>query len=255
MEVLNEAGYVYVDPLYWHKFGQTATSSTKVQITRAVEVIVVARKQREGISAYCDLPVNPEHRHNFLQGPPNRKYLMDASGNKVNPTQKPHYVMQWIAKRFATPGLPILIVGTGAGGEVAACIEMGVSVVGVEQDLRQVKALHNSLITYEAGARQKAEAADEKFMIACSNQNKKEAAAMHIRGQAAIANAPVLVATGPVAESSPSPPPAPAAAVAISNAPASPVPAAVAEEANPGPASVASVEPAGEPEKEAAVGE
>ena len=235
MEVLNEAGYVYVDPIYWHKFGQTATSSTKVQITRAVEVIVVARKQREGISAYCDLPVNPEHRHNFLQGPPNRKYLMDASGNKVNPTQKPPYVMQWIAKRFATPGLPILIVGTGAGGEVGACIEMGVSVVGVEQDLRQVKALHNSLITctYEASVRQEAEAKDAKFLKACKDQNncKKTEASKIIRAEATAATAPVLNAIDLAPSSSPPPLPAPAAADAKlnSDAPASPLSPVVSE--------------------------
>jgi len=107
----------------------------------------------------------------------------------------------------------------------------------------------------EATVRHGQELADEKLMKSFSDQGKKDAASMPISAQAAIANAPVLVATGPVPESSPSPPPAPAAAVANSDAPASPVPAAVAEEANPRPASVASVEPAGEPEQEAAEGE
>jgi hypothetical protein len=50
MDVLKEAGYLYIDPIFWHKTGQSVTSTRK-QFTRSVELVIVGRKTREGVAA------------------------------------------------------------------------------------------------------------------------------------------------------------------------------------------------------------
>ena len=249
---LKAAGYVYITPIFWHKTGQTSTT-TKKQFTRAVEMVIVGCKTRgDGFIPFTNMDVNPENRHNYLEGPPLRKYLRHTDGTKVNPTQKPPYLFKWIHSRLGTPGLPMVIMGSGAGGEVGACVELGVSVVAIEQDLKQVQALHNHLITFEARARQVEEEDEAKFVKGMAADAKRTAAARtKALEDASAETAPVLSAAAP-RPLAPSPPPASASADATSAAPASPASPAAAEEATP---ASASAEPPVVPEEGAQKGE
>lgn len=168
--VLAENGYVHITPVFWHKEAHTKVS-TQQQLTPSVETMVVARKQRSGHQAYTNLHLNPTKRHNFLEGPPQRTYIKDNKGVPLNLTQKPPYVFEWVLERFGNPSNPVLICGTGAGGEVQAAINMGFSVVGIEQDERQVRGLYQFLLTLEAEEEREEQAAEEKRL----RLSKKEA--------------------------------------------------------------------------------
>ena len=237
MEVLKAAGYVHITPIFWHKTGQTSTT-TRRQFTRAVEMVIVGCKTRgDGSIPFTNMEVNPENRHNLVTGPPLRQYLKHPDGSKVNPTQKPPYLFKWIHSRLGTPGLPMVIMGSGAGGEVVACVELGVSVVAIEQDLKQVQALHTHLITFEASVRQ-VEADDEAKAKRVMAADAKKAAVARGKAleEAHSDSAPVLAAAVP-RPLAPSPPPASASPDAASTAPVSPASPAAAEKATPAPAS------------------
>lgn len=169
---LREAHYVYITPVCWYKEGHTHVSN-KMQLTPAFEIMVVARRQREGNPAHCYLEENPTHRHNFISGPSQRQYLMYDHTQKVNPTQKPEYVFKWVLERFCRPGQPVLICGTGAGGEVRAAADLQIDVVGVEQDRKQLTALHSSLIRYEADKDLQAKKEEQKLAAERAGKGKK----------------------------------------------------------------------------------
>jgi hypothetical protein len=149
MDALKEQGYVYITPFYWIKEGHTKVGTTTT-LTPAVECMVVARKQRRGDAAYTNMDENPTLRYNYLVSPPQRTLLKDAAGEVINITQKPPAVSAKILSMFAPPNKPILVVGTGAGGEVKGCIETGFSVIGLDKDRRQVEGLQRHLLTLQA---------------------------------------------------------------------------------------------------------
>ena len=171
MKVLKEEGYVHITPVCWYKEGQTKVAN-KQQLTPAFELLIVARKQRQGHTAYSCLPDNPCERHNYISGPPQRTYLTDSKGQKVNPTQKPEYVFQWVLASFAAPNLPVLICGTGAGGEVRAAINQEVDVIGIERDSHQLEALYASLITHTTDQKMEEERAQKKQKADQAKQTK-----------------------------------------------------------------------------------
>ena len=192
--VLAENGYVHITPVFWHKEKHTKVS-TQQQLTPSVETMVVARKQRAGHQAYSNLDFNPTKRHNFIEGPPQRTHIKDNKGVPLNLTQKPPYVFEWVLERFGNPSNPVLICGTGAGGEVQAAINKGFSVVGIEQDERQVRGLHQFLLTLEAEDERKEKAAEEKRI----RLSKKEA----IKPRSVPASPALAMAAASVPEAAP----------------------------------------------------
>jgi hypothetical protein len=148
MEVLKDNDYKFVCPVYWLKTAQTSITPQN-QLTPACEVLIVARKQTTGNIAICNLDQNPTKRTNVITGPSNQEYLKTKTGEKVNPTQKPEYLIQWILERFANPGSTVLILGSGAGGEVRGALAAGHHVTGLDLDMAQLTALHADLVNYD----------------------------------------------------------------------------------------------------------
>jgi hypothetical protein len=173
IKALQNENYVHITPVCWYKEGQTKVAN-KQQLTPAFELMIVARKQRSGHAAFSNLADNPTERHNFISGPPQRTYLVDAKGQKVNPTQKPEYVFEWVLTRFAAPNLPVLICGTGAGGEVRAAMNLKIDVVGVERDPHQLEELYNSLVTHTTEKKLEVDRTDRKQKAAKAKQSKAD---------------------------------------------------------------------------------
>lgn len=150
-ELLKNHQFTLISPITWYKNDQNYVGGQDA-FTFATETLVCARKiRRQGASLYVNMDKNPVKRHNIIIGPTqsSKDYLKDENGRKINPCQKPTYLFKTFLGWFARPGDTVVIVGTGAGGEVQAAIEFGVNVKGFETDDRQIKALAGHLTTVE----------------------------------------------------------------------------------------------------------
>jgi hypothetical protein len=105
------------------------------------------------VSVNTSFPANPTLRHNFFKGPPLTKYIRhktgDLNGEKVNAHEKLTYVIKRLLEYVLMPGDHVLIVGTGAGGDVRGCIEAGWHVTGIEQDIEQLENLCGQVTVYD----------------------------------------------------------------------------------------------------------
>jgi hypothetical protein len=123
-DVLADNGFKNIIAIYWHKEGLTHAGS--VTWTSSVEVFVQGYHPNVKSSA-TTFPANPTLRHNHFEGPPLTKYIKhktgENNGKKVNPHEKPTYVIKHLLQHVLMPGDHVLIVGTGAGGGVRGCIE------------------------------------------------------------------------------------------------------------------------------------
>ena len=165
MDVLKNNDYVYISPVYWVKTAHTSVTP-QLQLTPACEMLIVARKQQSGNLAICNLDQNPTKRTNIITGPSNQEYLRAKGGKKVNPTQKPEYLIKWILERFANPGSTVLICGCGAGGEVRGALAAGYHVTGLDLDMAQLTALHAHMVNYDHNVKAKQQSEELKALKA-----------------------------------------------------------------------------------------
>ena len=97
-------------------------------------------------------PAYPRDRHNHYEFKSVTTLHKKADGTPINACQKPKELWKKIISVHAPPGSWVLVIGTGAGGEVEGAIEAGCNVVGVEYDEIQWQAFSAHLILSEEKA-------------------------------------------------------------------------------------------------------
>ena len=146
-KVLEELGYVNIMPVYWHKLGHKPQVMVH-QFAPAVEIMITARRVRgSGASAYYDMAPDPAERHNFMEFSATVTPLRDSHSNVYNISRKPSELAEWFFSKFARPGSNVLILGTGAGGDVMGAINLGLNVTAVEKDKGQFDLFADHLLT------------------------------------------------------------------------------------------------------------
>ena len=131
---LTEFGYQNVSVFTWWKHNFNIESAMHVLF--ATEYVVMA--WRRGISGMpCQLDPNPTKRHNVFVGSQQRSFHRDATGNLINPYQKPAYLAYNMCKAFCEPHDTIVIVGSGAGGDIEGAVAAMMNVVAFETDPKQ----------------------------------------------------------------------------------------------------------------------
>lgn len=140
---LKAYNYTFVQPVYWYKNNQNVSGPNNI-LTSAVETCTVARfvnGQPKNLEMQLRLDSDPVKRHNHIESKTNSEYLKYENGETVNPTQKPLAPGVWFLSRFVRPGGTVVIVGCGAGGEIAACLELGINCVAIDTDEEQLRAV------------------------------------------------------------------------------------------------------------------
>ena len=104
---------------------------------------------------------NPVKRHNWLALPLLRsKTTIGAGEQPINPCEKHPLIAYHLSKRLFPPGMPVLVIGSGSGGEVIGLLRAGFNVVAIDCDAKQMVGLRARLVTEAEDFKQKCEDMD-----------------------------------------------------------------------------------------------
>ena len=102
-----------------------------------------------------NFPNSAKERHNWIEGPRvtdfGKHFSGDNAGRVVNQLEKPTWLIRQLLRPVMTPGGHVLIVGTGAGGDVRGCIEEGWSASGIEIDPVQYEEAKRQVTVFDLG--------------------------------------------------------------------------------------------------------
>ena len=157
---------------FWHKKDHQTPTSPNL-LVNSVEMGTLGHYPRAGLVKH-NLPKNPFKRHNFIDLPQITKYALYSNGDKVNSSQKPPGLNQWLCSMYAKPGSTVLIIGAGAGGDVLGAIDAGCNVVAVERCEKQYQQLQKIIFNKKSEVQQQRENAikeQQKISNSSSSSN------------------------------------------------------------------------------------
>ena len=148
-KALESASYNHIQPIYWYKVEQNQQLAAHLRVP-AVEVGLIAfHGQVTAFSSYINVPMDLYDRHNIVLGPGQRTYIRNTEGVVVNPCQKPPYLAEYFGQQYCQPHANVVVLGSGAGGDVQGLMNAGLKVHAIEQDQKQSTAMMAHLRTYK----------------------------------------------------------------------------------------------------------
>ena len=147
-KALEAAAYNNIQSVYWYKAEQNQTCPVHLRVP-AVEVGIIAfHGQVTNFSAFINLPTDLFDRHNILVGPGQRTYVKTATDVTVNVCQKPAHLSEYFGKHYCQPHSNLVVLGSGAGGDVQGLMNSGLKIHAIEQDEKQSQAMMANLRGY-----------------------------------------------------------------------------------------------------------
>jgi hypothetical protein len=187
VEAMRALNFKDITPFFWHKTDHTAVGLPD-NFVSSCEMAVMGRYRNKGQTmTRITLPVEPRKRHNFIEMKTVPTFKRYASGEVVNPCEKPTGLSEFFAKSFCFENDWCMIAGGGAGGDARGCIKAGMNVAIFEKDRPQYEFLVNDLKTYDA----QLEAAANEVAVA-----EKRAQAREVKSSQAERNEAALIAKG-----------------------------------------------------------
>ena len=90
---------------------------------------------------------NPVARHNHMMIPMLRSRHKSSLGDDaINKTEKHPLIAYTLSQQLFPRGLPVLVIGSGSGGEVVGLVRAGFNVVAMDMDVVQINGLHQRLL-------------------------------------------------------------------------------------------------------------
>ena len=90
---------------------------------------------------------HPWKRHNFMILPMLRtKHGSSLDDLPINVTEKHPLISYTLSKQLFEPGKPVLVIGSGSGGEVVGLLRAGFDVVAMDLDKAQIEGLRQRLL-------------------------------------------------------------------------------------------------------------
>lgn len=142
-DALTDRGLKQLQEWFWYKPNQTI-QGPQTQLVPCMEMGVIGYKPERG-KLYWNVSDNPVLRHNVVIADSIKQVDKKEDGSPINPTQKPPEVAAWWFKQNCKPGSTVVIIGTGAGGDVLGANMAGCNVIGVEKDETQFHELQKLL--------------------------------------------------------------------------------------------------------------
>ena len=148
-EALRATGHDNVQVLFWHKVDARHNAPQHLFVP-AIEVAVVAyHKSNAKYSEHLNMPATLAERQNLVIGPGQHKYDRDSNDKPINIHQKPAWLSELIGGWYAKTGAHVVVLGSGAGGDVQGLMNLGLNVVAVEKDIAQLTAMMANLRSYQ----------------------------------------------------------------------------------------------------------
>ena len=180
---LEAAGYNNLQAFYWYKAEQNQACPVHLRVP-AVEVGIIAfHGTVTNYSAFIDLPTDLFDRHNILVGPGQRTYVKTSEGSTVNVCQKPAYLAEYFGTHYCQPHANVVVLGSGAGGDVQGLMNSGLKVHAIEQDAKQAQAMMANLRSYEVKSQLGKIVPNSKFRVTkeASEEEAKEAPPVEVK--------------------------------------------------------------------------
>lgn len=133
-----QAGLQRRHSLFWYKNNQNIEGFNNYVF--AVESFRMGyRGAKEG--QWFQMDKNPLKRHNILACPTTSKYFKNHCGEVINESQDRVELVTTFSFRHCAPGTKVMVLGMGGGADVVGATAAGYSVVGIDKDPDQVKAV------------------------------------------------------------------------------------------------------------------
>ena len=140
-------GYADCYMFYWVKPNHN-TMTRVSSFTSCVEVGILACYPHAG-SVKWNVSLNARERPNYVILPTVTTLDKTPMNVPVNPCQKPPGLSQYILSQICMPSETVLVLGSGAMGDVKGAILCGLDVVGVEMDRDQFVASQKILLNFK----------------------------------------------------------------------------------------------------------
>jgi DNA modification methylase len=143
-DAMKSGGFQDVHTYYWYKKDQNVATGTKDSYTFSVETAVMGYYGGRSKCKFRHFSSNPAERHNIHMSFTHRD-LYQYKGKVVNLHEKPISLAAVFVKQHTDEGDKCLVLGSGCGSELIACVELGRPVVGIELDPSQYEAANDRL--------------------------------------------------------------------------------------------------------------
>jgi hypothetical protein len=174
--VFKERNWQTVHPFAWMKEDHNQTG-VNCYIYAWETLLVAYYPNANAVNWYTSK--NPLHRPNYCTLPGITKRLLHNDGSLVNPHEKPPGLIEFFLKNHVDPNSWVMIIGSGAGGDIAGAIKTQ-NVVAVERDEKQwartVARFSNMEVEIKEVAEEKIAAAEKAVELANKKKKAKEAA-------------------------------------------------------------------------------
>ena len=141
-----KAGYTDASMFQTYKPAQNANARNN--LVNAADMILIHYRGGMANAIRKTFPHgnNPTSRHNFLATPLlHGKTTIESGGPPINPCEKHPIIAYHLSKILFETGKPVLVIGSGSGGEVVGLVRAGFNVVAVEMDHAQNAGLRARL--------------------------------------------------------------------------------------------------------------
>jgi hypothetical protein len=148
IEAMIDRSYKNISHFFWHKPNQYVEGPPN-RLTPVVEMGTIGCIP-DANSIHTNMSSDPRQRPNMVSVPSLTTLTKDTAGNIINPCEKPPGLGEWLFKTFCPKGSTVLIIGTGAGGDLKGAVLAGMNVIGVENDEKQFKQLQSEMNAWVA---------------------------------------------------------------------------------------------------------
>ena len=165
MDACERAGYLDSHMFQTYKPAQNAR--VRNAFVNACDLLLIHYRGGLHASQRNFVNSNPVKRHNWLALPLLRsKTVIGAGEEPINPCEKHPLIAYHLSKRLFPPGMPVLVIGSGSGGEVIGLLRAGFNVVAVDCDAKQMVGLRARLVQEAANFEKNTEEMDSFYRAA-----------------------------------------------------------------------------------------
>ena len=147
-KALEGAAYNHIQPIFWYKHEQNQQLAAHLRVPAVETGLIAFHGTVTNFTPYINVPMDLYDRHNIVIGPGQRTYLRSAEGVPINTCQKPPYLAEYFGQLYCQPHSNVVVLGSGAGGDVQGLMNAGLKVHAIEQDPKQAAAMMAQLRSY-----------------------------------------------------------------------------------------------------------
>ena len=148
-EALLATGHDNVQQMFWGKIDNRPPVPPHRFGSITEQCVVGYSKGTPNYSSYLNMPLDIMSRGNLMMSKGLHTLTKNVSGEVINRFEKPPWLAQHLISILTKPGAEVLVLGSGAGGDVKGILNAGRDCLAIESDTKQYDAMVANLLTYQ----------------------------------------------------------------------------------------------------------